>query len=116
MLSFILSGSFREARLGLPHTIGRAAPSVYHMDDTVIHRMTWTAPRTWTLYLMFGRNRQELPGGWGYFDRADSQDLNYRAWNEEIPPERIVPSFGPPALRVIQGGKQYRPPRQEFTV
>lgn len=86
MLSFVLSGIFVEERPGRQFIVHKAG-DIYSMNDTVIHRLDYAAPRTWTLFIMFGRNRKRLPGGWGYYDRDTS---NYTPWNSAIPEAKRV--------------------------
>lgn len=93
MLSFVLSGEFAEERYPGTMYIIHTAPSVYQMDDTVVHRFARVAPNTWTLFFMFGKNRHELPGDWGYFQRPHWDSLKYQPWDQEIPEERRVKSL-----------------------
>ncbi len=93
MFSFVLSGKFFEERYPGGITIRHEAPSIYSMDDTVIHHVISVVPRTWTLFLMFGKNRHYFPGGWGYVDAPDVFSLGYKSWTEEIPAELRVKSL-----------------------
>ena len=75
MISFVLSGRFREERFPGFLAAGQyfkvhAAPSVYMMDRSVIHRLDAAEPNTWTLFLMLGDR-----GEWGYFPRRSSAGL-----------------------------------------
>jgi len=102
MVSFVLSGCFVEERY--PGEIFRAhqAPAVYTMDDTVIHRLHGVARGTWSLFLMFGQNRQPSAnpsvgastalegGGWGYYQRPPR---SFVPWEHAIPDERKVGSL-----------------------
>lgn len=80
MVSFGLSGELTEQRHD--RTIVHQAPFIYTMNSNVVHRAAGVAPRTWTLFIMIGRNRNHLPGGWGYYDRTEFGWENYRPWNE----------------------------------
>ncbi len=96
MISFVLSGWFLEERREefwgilrtfrtwhVPHT----APSFYTMRSDVIHRFHDVGPRTWTLFVMMGRNKLNPPGGWGYYDRYKG---SYRPWDAAIPAEKRI--------------------------
>ena len=86
MRSFVLSGVFWEERYpgGGRNTIRHAAPSTYSMDHTVIHNLCGSAPRTWTLFLMFGNRKM-----WGYYERPRELP-SFIPWDEAIPETRIV--------------------------
>ena len=89
MISFVLSGRFREERY--PGSLARffkthSAPSVYMMDRSVMHRLDAADPCTWTLFFMFGDRK-----AWGYFPRPSSVD--YVPWDQFIPEERKVRSL-----------------------
>lgn len=98
MISFVLSGEFIEERYPGGFFVKHAAPSAYTMDDTVIHRFQNVAPRTWTLFVMLGRNRFQPTSGWGYFRRSEKD--SYRPWDDKIPEsKRIAP------MTMVRGGK-----------
>lgn len=106
MVSIVLSGAFMEERYpGAPYgprfggrfLVLHAAPSVYTMDWTTIHRLDDVMPRTWTLFFMWG-NRED----WGYFARPNL--VEYWPWNEAIPKERQIGHFGDEAFPLRDGG------------
>lgn len=79
MFSFVLSGELREDRERC--RIIHKAPSIYTMDSNVVHRAADVAPRTWTLFIMLGRNANRPAGGWGYFPNGAGMWHDYRPWN-----------------------------------
>lgn len=91
MVSFVLSGYLQEERYpGCGDFLfmkAHKAPSVYTMDDTVIHRLDYVAPRTWTLFLMFDDQKN-----WGYF-RRPAVPPEYIPWDKAIPEEKRVKSL-----------------------
>lgn len=72
-LSVVLSGLFVEERY--PGNIFKVHMwgNVYTMDDTNIHRIDHVRLRTWTIFFMFGKNKQfnVADAGWGYYQRPD---------------------------------------------
>ena len=85
MYSIVLSGSFVEERYPGELYIPHSAPSLYTMTDTVIHRIAYVAPRTWTLFFMLGNSRQ-----WGYYRRPE---YLYTPWYDAVPKNIRVKSF-----------------------
>jgi hypothetical protein len=86
MWSFVLSGGFIEERYPGYIYVTHRAWSVYKMDRTVIHRLGFVEPRTWTLFLMFGNLKL-----WGYYPRPD-RDGGYVPYEKMIPDElRVKP-------------------------
>ncbi len=92
MISFVLSGSFKEERYPGGIFVVHKAPSIYTMDRTVIHRLSAVTARTWTLFLMF-RPRVRVDGNadWGYYPRPAND--GYVRWDKMIPEERKVKSL-----------------------
>ncbi len=95
MISLVLSGWFCEERVDLSigvtqggaYRIAHLSPSVYTMASGDIHRFHYVAPRTWTLFIMVGRNEDKPMGGWGYYARATGE---YRPWDQAIPQEKRI--------------------------
>lgn len=83
MISFVLSGSLMEERYPGRVFKSHAAPSIYTMDDTVIHRLHSVEPNTWTLFLML-ENQED----WGYYPRPE--DAGYTTWDYMIKPKNRV--------------------------
>lgn len=81
MFSFGLSGELREDRGD--RVIVHRAPWVYTMGSEVVHAAAGVAPRTWSLFVMLGANKQKPQGGWGYYKLTDAGNFRgYRPWNE----------------------------------
>jgi hypothetical protein len=90
MISFVLSGWFIEERVvcaGTHMLLKHKALSVYDMDSDVVHQLAAVAPRTWTLFIMLGRNKNNPAGGWGYYQRGTGA---YRPWDVAIVPEKRI--------------------------
>jgi len=88
MFSFVLSGAFEEERRA--YHVRHKSPSFYTMGSEVVHRFSWVAPNTWTLFVMVGRNKNKPAGGWGYYARGSGK---YRPWNVAIPVVKRIRAF-----------------------
>ena len=98
MYSIVLSGEFHEERYpglscsysgphnGFNYYIEHCAPSVYSMDQTDIHRLSWVKNDTWSAFFMFGNST-----AWGYYPRPF--DPGYIEWDAAIPQQRRVPKL-----------------------
>ncbi len=85
MVSFVLCGRFCEERYPGRLFWVHAAPSVYMMDQTTIHRLDWAAEKTWTLFVGLANN-----GQWDYWRRPTPEAVQRTPWQEMIPPEKRV--------------------------
>jgi len=83
MFSFGLSGRLVEDRGPAVGIITHLAPWFYTMGSDCIHQARGVAPRTWSLFIMLGANRNRPAGGWGYYRWSYLWGWgDYRRWDE----------------------------------